>query len=387
MSRRRSPRRPPTSPPPRQALALAAAEPFHAYLLAGPPGSGKALAARALAAELLADGSDDPDDARRRALADPSPHPDLVWLAPVGVQHLVEEVRERVIGAVAYRPFEGERRVFVIEAAEAMAEESQNALLKTLEEPPGFAHLILITAEPEALLETVRSRLRPVPFGRLSPEAIESRLEGLEGFEGLAASAAADPEERRAAARLCGGDATRAAFLVSDDGRALRAAVERLASAVARGELGDAPWEDLAAAAERAGEHESARVLEAAARAEEDEAERTGQAAKRRARLAEESAKRASRRARTATVDLGLALLAAWLRDLAAAGDGAAELVLTADRVEAIEEVAGGVDPRRARRAAELVMDTRRRLTVNVSEPLALEALAFRLEFLLASGR
>ncbi len=164
-----------------QALALAAAEPFHAYLLAGPPGSGKAVAARALAAELLADGSDDPDDARRRALADPSPHPDLVWLAPVGVQHLVEEVRERVIAAVAYRPFEGERRVFVIEAAEAMAEESQNALLKTLEEPPGFAHLILITAEPEALLETVRSRLRPVPFGRLSPEAIESRLEGLEG--------------------------------------------------------------------------------------------------------------------------------------------------------------------------------------------------------------
>jgi DNA polymerase-3 subunit delta' len=363
-----------------QALALAAAEPFHAYLLAGPPGSGKAVAARALAAELLADGSDDPDDARRRALADPSPHPDLVWLAPVGVQHLVEEVRERVIAAVAYRPFEGERRVFVIEAAEAMAEESQNALLKTLEEPPGFAHLILITAEPEALLETVRSRLRPVPFGRLSPEAIESRLEG-------SGSAAGDPEERRAAARLCGGDATRAAFLVSEDGRALRAAVERLASAVARGELGDAPWEDLAAAAERAGEHESARVLEAAARAEEDEAERTGQAAKRRARLAEESAKRASRRARTATVDLGLALLAAWLRDLAAAGDGAAELVLTADCVEAIEEVAAGVDPRRARRAAELVMDTRRRLTVNVSEPLALEALAFRLEFLLASGR
>ena len=69
-------------PAARMALAAAAAEPFHAYLLAGPPGSGKRAAARALAAELLADGAPDPDDARRRGLADPSPHPDLVWLRP-----------------------------------------------------------------------------------------------------------------------------------------------------------------------------------------------------------------------------------------------------------------------------------------------------------------
>ena len=154
-------------PAARAALTVALADPFHAYLLAGPPGSGKRAAARAFAAELLAATSADPADARRRALADPSPHPDLVWLRPPGIQHLVDEVRERVIAAVAYRPFEGERRVFVIEAADAMAEESQNALLKTLEEPPPFAHLILVSDEPEALLETVRSRCRTVRFGRL----------------------------------------------------------------------------------------------------------------------------------------------------------------------------------------------------------------------------
>jgi DNA polymerase-3 subunit delta' len=117
----------------RAALAAALAAPVHAYLLAGPPGSGKRSAARAFAAELLAQDAPDADDARRRALADPSPHPDLVWLSPRGTQHLVDEVRERVITASAYRPFEGERRVFVIEAADAMADESQNALLKTLE--------------------------------------------------------------------------------------------------------------------------------------------------------------------------------------------------------------------------------------------------------------
>src|SRR5207248_4863321 len=85
--------------------------PGHAYLFAGPPGSGKRAAARAFAGELLAAVAPDPDEARRRAVSDPPSHPDLVWLAPHGTQHLVDEVRRRVITAAAYRPFEGERRV------------------------------------------------------------------------------------------------------------------------------------------------------------------------------------------------------------------------------------------------------------------------------------
>ena len=91
-------------------------------ILLGPPGSGKRATARAFVAELLAAGSPEPDDVRRRALAEPSPHPDLVWLAPQGTQHLVDEVRERVIVAAAYRPVEGGRRAVVIEAAGAMAD-------------------------------------------------------------------------------------------------------------------------------------------------------------------------------------------------------------------------------------------------------------------------
>jgi DNA polymerase-3 subunit delta' len=361
-------------PAARMALAAAAADPFHAYLFAGPPGSGKGAAARALCAELLAEGAPDPGEARRRALARPSPHPDLVWLVPAGNQHLVDEVRELVIAQVHYRPFEGDRRVFVIENAEAMAEESQNALLKTLEEPPPFAHLVLVTSEPGALLETVRSRCRSVPFARLAPKAVEACLDP-----------DADPDERRAVARLADGDAARAAFLLSDEGRALRVAAEGLAGAVRSGELAEAPWTELVDAAEAAGEGEAAQARARAAAVEGEAAEREGPGARRRAREAEESARRGSRRVRTETLDLGLALLAAWLRDLAAAADGAADLVLTADRRPAIEAAAVGTDPRRARRGAELVMDTRRRLQVNVSEPLALEALAYRLEFVLAS--
>src|SRR4051812_27707104 len=105
---------------PRARVALSAAlagEPSHAYLFRGPRGSGKRAAARAFVAEVLAAASPDPEDARRRALLDPSPHPDLVWLTPAGAQHMVEEVRERVIRAAAYRPFEGGKRVFVVEAA------------------------------------------------------------------------------------------------------------------------------------------------------------------------------------------------------------------------------------------------------------------------------
>ena len=360
-------------PAARVALAAAAADPFHAYLLAGPPGAGKAQAARALAAELLAEGAPDAAEARRRALADPSPHPDLVWLRPPGIQHLVETVRERVIAQVAYRPFEGDRRVFVIEAAEAMAEESQNALLKTLEEPPPFAHLILITAEPEALLETVRSRCQEVRFARLGPDAVEARLEGR-----------GEPAERRAAARLCDGDVVRAAFLLEPEGRELRDAVEALVRGMRTGSLVGAPWEALASAADAAGEREAATVREAAERAEEDAAERSGPAARRRQRDAEEGSKRAARRARNATLDLGLGLVAAWMRDLVAVAERAPELVLNSDREPELAELAAGLDPRRARRAGELVMETRRRLTVNVSETLALEALAFRVEYLLS---
>src|ERR1700754_1290587 len=96
-------------PRPRVALTAAlSAAPSHASLFRGPRGSGKRAAARAFAAEILATGAEDPDDARRRALLDPSPHPDLVWLAPRGAQHMVDEVRERVIRAAVYRPFEGE---------------------------------------------------------------------------------------------------------------------------------------------------------------------------------------------------------------------------------------------------------------------------------------
>ena len=355
---------------PRAAFALAAAlgAPGHAYLFRGPRGSGKAAAARAFAAELLAEGASDPDDARRRALLDPSPHPDLVWLRPPGAQHLVEDVREQVIRAASLSPAEGTRRVFVIEEAEDLRDESQNALLKTLEEPAPFAHMILICSEPEQLTETILSRCAPIEFGPLAPNAVLEALgEGADAY---------------AAARLSGGDVELARLLADERGAALRATAEEAARAPRSGAVATEPWRGLLGAAseagERAGAEEESRLLE-----EAEVTARRGRKGKL-TREAIEQVRRTERRARTQTLDLGLALCCAWYRDLAAISSGADDVVLNSDRLEQLAEDADGLDPANARAAVEWVLDTRRRLRVNVSEELALEALWLRLTAALA---
>jgi len=343
----------------RVALSAALASgPSHAYLFRGPRGSGKRAAARAFAAEILAAAAEDPEDARRRALLDPSPHPDLVWLTPRGAQHLVEEVREQVIRAAAYRPFEGGRRVFVVEAAEAMRDESQNALLKTLEEPPEYVHLILLSAEPEVLLETISSRCQPVDFTPLPAEVVEAELAG----------SGSSAEEVAAAARLSAGDLARARYLLSDPGRALRDS----ALALVEGE-GAAPWQSLLKTATAAGEE-----VEAATRETLEEEAKAG--LKRTVRDITDESKRAGRRRRTDVLDLGLELCAAWLRDLAAVASGAEQVAFNRDRLDQLRSRAATLDPAAVRRGAEAVQETRRSLDLNVSEELALEALFFRLD-------
>jgi DNA polymerase-3 subunit delta' len=353
----------------RAALSAALASPSHAYLFRGPRGSGKAAAARAFAAELLAEGAADPADARRRALLDPSPHPDLVWIRPPGAQHLVEEVRESVIRASSLSPAEGTRRVFAIEEAEDLRDESQNALLKTLEEPAPFVHLILICSEPEQLSETILSRCTPIEFGPLSPEAV---------IEAVGAG-----EEAAAAARLSGGDLELARQLLGERGAELRAAAESAARAARSPDAAAEPWRRLlelaSEAGEQAGAEEERRLLE--------EAEATSRRGRkgRLTREATEQVRRTERRARTQALDLGLALCCAWYRDLAALASGAGDVVLNRDRLDQLAEDAAGLDPARARAAVEWVLDTRRRMLVNVSEELALEALWLRLASVLAA--
>ncbi|MCO5314815.1 MAG: hypothetical protein M9938_01410 [Solirubrobacterales bacterium] len=354
----------------RAGLALGAAlsdGPAHAYLFEGPPGSGKAALARAFSAELLAAGSADPADTRRRAVLDPSPHPDLIWLKPKGMTHAVEEVRSEVIRKASLNPFEGSRRVFVVEAAEALNDESQNAMLKTLEEPPAHAHLLLLSADPEGVLPTVASRCQRIVLDPLPPEVVRERLSDA----GLAAGLSSDTLE--AIARLSRGDMRRARELAGKQGAGMRTAVETLMGAVLEDRLADSPWQALLRQAETSGE-EAAAEVEAELEGEKQEG------IKHTARERDEAVRRAKRRKRTADLALGLSLASAWARDWICVISDVPGLAFNADRLDVLEDQAARVDLAAAREATVIISETARRFRLNVSEELALESMAFRLE-------
>lgn len=341
--------------------------PVHAYLFEGPSGAGKATLARAFAAELLAAGSPDPDDTRRRAMLDPSPHPDLIWLKPRGMSHAVEEVRTEVIRKAYLNPFEGTRRVFVIEAAEAMNDETQNAMLKTLEEPPAHAHLLLLSAHSESVLPTVASRCRRIVLGGLAPETVGERLLADGAADGIAT------QSLEAIARLSRGDLGRARDLAGERGRRLRASVEALMAAVLDDSLADSPWLSPLKLAEASGD-------EAATRVETELDGEKAEGIRHTAREREEAVRRARRRSRTATLDLALSLATAWARDWICVTSGAPELAFNPDRLDTLKEQAGRIAPAAARDAVGIIAETARRFRLNVNEELALEAMAFRLE-------
>jgi DNA polymerase-3 subunit delta' len=178
------------------------------------------------------------------------------------------------------------------------------------------------------------------------------------------------------------GDARRAHELATGNGPNLRAASERFARAALKGEMDQRPWHELLSQARSRGVAVARELDERFA----DQLELLARRDRRRAETEHaERARRARRRAETATLDLGLALVELWYRDLACVAWGAPELVLHSDRAEHLASGAEGRDPQSLRAAVELVDETRQRLILNVAEELACEALGYRLERLLAS--
>jgi DNA polymerase-3 subunit delta' len=357
--------------------ALASGAPSHAYLFHGPPGTGKRTAARALAAELLAEGEPDPDAARARVHA--GTHPDLTWVRPTGAHVMrVSDVDEPVVAAATRTPFEATKRVFVLERADTMNDEVANRLLKTLEEPPAFVHLLLLTDALGQVIETVVSRCQLVRFDPLPGERIATILER----EGV------DAARARACGRLALGNLTRARFLASDEGQALREDVERLVRDALAGETRDPragePWAPLLERAEsRRAEAESDVARAAKERLELEPKGRDRSAIE---REFDEAAKRDGRRARTEVLDLGLELAALTFRDLLCLAEGADTAVLTTDRAPDLAGAARGRDARRLRHALERCEDARMSLELNVTEELALSALTLRLGRLVGSA-
>jgi DNA polymerase-3 subunit delta' len=172
------------------ALARAAERPGHAYLLVGPRGSGVEDAARLFAAQLIG-----ADDERGRALVARGVHPDVVEFEPAGASYRVkDDVRERVLPEAARAPIEGERKVLILFEAERLRgnqNESANAMLKTLEEPPDRTVVVLVTAVPDDLLPTIRSRCQRIDFDPLADDAVAAALVAEGCSEGDAALLAA----------------------------------------------------------------------------------------------------------------------------------------------------------------------------------------------------
>jgi DNA polymerase-3 subunit delta' len=205
-----------------------------ALLLAGPQGIGKRRTAVALAQALncLAPRSSEalPQDACGECAAcrriERGAHPDIITLAPGDTGTIKVEGVRTVIATAGYRPFEARRRVVIVDDADAMVPAAQNALLKTLEEPPSASVFVLVSAMPDALLPTVLSRCPRLRFGTLTPGEVAQGLIAQHGYaEADAHAAAADAE----------GSIGRALEIESVDVSAARDAAQRLLERTARG--------------------------------------------------------------------------------------------------------------------------------------------------------
>jgi DNA polymerase-3 subunit delta' len=160
------------------ARQIAATEIAHAWLLLGPPGSGKRGAAVAMAAALNC------EVAPRVGCGECSAcsrivrqrHPDVHHITPEGPIIPVDVVREVIIPEASRSPFEGHNKVFIIEEAERMNPAAQNALLKTLEEPQPDTTFVLVSDAEEDLLDTIRSRCRVVRLELVSERRIVELL-------------------------------------------------------------------------------------------------------------------------------------------------------------------------------------------------------------------
>lgn len=149
----------------------------HALLFSGPRGTGKRTAARWFAQAMLCKGEDKPCGvcpACKRFLA--GSHPDVRVLRPEKNVIKVDAVRD-LIDYLSMRPYEGGKHVVIIEQADKMNPNAQNALLKTLESPPGDAMFFLLTDAPGGLLSTILSRCQTVRFAPLPVEECTRALE------------------------------------------------------------------------------------------------------------------------------------------------------------------------------------------------------------------
>jgi DNA polymerase-3 subunit delta' len=350
-------------------LDRAAVTPGHAYLFAGPEGSGKQQAARAFAASLLcAEGGCGGCRDCRLALEDR--HPNVVLVEPEGRDIRVGETSDEdgtarwLVARAFHTAPEPGRKILRIEQADRMTEEAADVLLKAIEEPPAETVFVLSSARPDEIPETVRSRAQTVTFRPL-PEPFVGDALIAEGVE--------EPRARLAA-RIAGGNLGRARRLATDpEGLGFRdAALEALGDA-SRGGAGalDAADRLLAGAAEYRGR--VAKRLEGELEPFLDpDTGRPLEQYKAAIKRLQQRHQRRERRAEREYLDAALLALEAWFRDaLLVATGGDAAWAINVDRPPAGDPI----DPADAAHAIQSLEEGRAALAdeTNLNAKLVLE--------------
>jgi DNA polymerase-3 subunit delta' len=350
----------------------------HAWLLTGPPGSGRSVAARAFAAALLcpAGGCGSCPSCRQVRAGS---HADLMLVRPDGLSYGVKQTRDLVLRA-ATAPVGGRWHVVLFEDADRATEAAANALLKAIEEPAPRTVWLLCAPSAEDLLPTIRSRCRLLVLRTPSSASVADVLVRRDGV---------DPRRAQAAARAAQGHIGRARRLATDaDAARRREEVLRIPLAVTS--LG--PALTAAASLVSAAEEEAKAVTGELDQPERDalrqafgegstgkgvaKAVRGGAGA---LRDLEDRQKSRATRAKRDTLEVALLDLAWFYRDVLAVQLGAPVELGNADRVADLRRLAEAATPESTVRRIEAIMACRERVAVNVAPLLAVEEMTLAL--------
>ena len=157
----------------------------HSYLMIGIPGIGKKLIAYKYAKAILCLEENQICDTCKSCMEfDTNNHPDFLYVEPDGNSIKIEQIRE-LQKRIQEKPIISSKKVYIIDNADLMTKEAQNCLLKTLEEPPEFAIIILIGTNENAFLTTIKSRCMILHFNSIRDEEIRKYLEQNYGMESV----------------------------------------------------------------------------------------------------------------------------------------------------------------------------------------------------------